>query len=141
MTAPPGPDGVAVEGEDGVAPLGPVREVVRAPVRRPADRTGAPGRDDVLRQDDYGRELLGSLMRAQLGATLSVLGPAILLLALYPLLAVLVPGLQQTELAGIPLTLVVLGGGIYPPLVALGFWYVRRAERVERRFGELLDER
>ena len=138
MTTPPGSPPV---GTDEAPVPGPVREVVRAPLRRPADRTGAPGRDDVLRQDDYGRELLGSLMRAQLGATLSVLGPAILLLALYPLLAVLVPGLQRTEIAGVPLTLVVLGGGIYPPLVALGFWYVRRAERVERRFGELLDER
>ncbi len=141
MTAPPGADGVAVDGAGGVAPLGPVREVVRAPVRRPADRSGAPGREDVLRQDDYGRELLGSLMRAQLSATLSVLVPAIVLLALYPLLAVLVPHLASAQVAGIPLTLVVLGGGIYPPLVALGFWYVRRAERVERRFGELLDER
>jgi hypothetical protein len=119
----------------------PTRQVVRAPTPRPADRSGAPGRDDVLRQDDYGRALLGSLMRAQLGATVSVLGPAILLLAVYPLLAVLVPGLGNAELAGIPLTLLVLGGGIYPPLVALGFWYVRRAERVERRFGELLDDR
>jgi hypothetical protein len=97
--------------------------------------------DDVLRQDDYGRVLLGSLMRAQLGATVSVLGPAILLLALYPLLAVLIPGLARAQLAGIPVTLLVLGGGIYPPLVGLGFWYVRRAERVERRFGELLDDR
>lgn len=85
--------------------------------------------------------LLGSLMRAQLAVTASILGPAILLLALYPLLAVLVPGLASDVVLGVPLTLVVLGGGIYPPLVLLGFWYVRRAERVEQRFSELLQER
>ncbi|MDA8343669.1 MAG: hypothetical protein M0007_15820 [Actinomycetota bacterium] len=139
MSAPPVPpvpaETVPLPGQT------PARQAVRAPARRPADRTGAPGRDDLLRQDDYGRALLGSLMRAQLGATVSVLGPAILLLALYPLLAVLVPSLARDQVAGIPLTLLVLGGGIYPPLVVLGFWYVRRAERVERRFGELLDDR
>jgi hypothetical protein len=95
----------------------------------------------VLRQDEYGRVLLGSLMRAQLGVTASILGPAVVLLALYPLLAVLVPGLARDEVLGVPLTLVVLGGGIYPPLVLLGFWYVRRAEHVEQRFSELLQDR
>ncbi len=139
MSARPVPPVPAETGA--VAGVVPVRQAIRAPARRSADRSGAPGMDDVLRQDDYGRVLLGSLMRAQLGATVSVLGPAILLLALYPLLAVLIPGLARAQLAGIPVTLLVLGGGIYPPLVGLGFWYVRRAERVERRFGELLDDR
>jgi len=119
----------------------PVRQVVRAPDRPPAGRGTGPETSDVLRQDEYGRVLLGSLMRAQLAVTASILGPAILLLALYPLLAVLVPGLAGDVVLGVPLTLVVLGGGIYPPLVLLGFWYVRRAERVERRFSELLQER
>ncbi len=139
MTAPPVPPvpaGVTPR-PDGV----PVRQAVRAPTRGTIDRTGVPGGDDLLRRDEYGRALLGSLMRAQLGATVSVLGPAVLLLALYPLLAVLVPGLSRDQVIGLPLTLVVLGGGIYPPLVALGFWYVRRAEQLERRFGELLDDR
>ncbi|MDA8072660.1 MAG: hypothetical protein M0Z82_13925 [Actinomycetota bacterium] len=119
----------------------PARQVVRAPERPSAARGPAPGTGDVLRQDEYGRVLLGSLMRAQLGVTASILGPAVVLLALYPLLAVLVPGLARDEVLGVPLTLVVLGGGIYPPLVLLGFWYVRRAEHVEQRFSELLQDR
>jgi hypothetical protein len=36
--------------------------------------------------------------------------------------------------------LIILGGGIYPPLVLLGYLYVRRAERLEQRFVELLKE-
>lgn len=137
------PDGVGSVadhgGGAGVTP--PVRQVVRAPARPHAGRGPAPGTSDVLRQDEYGKVLLSSLMRAQLGVTASILGPAILLLALYPLLAVLVPGLDSDLVLGMPLTLVVLGGGIYPPLVVLGFLYVRRAERVERRFSELLQDR
>jgi putative solute:sodium symporter small subunit len=80
-------------------------------------------------------------MRAQLGATVSVLVPAAALLVLYPMLAVLFPALDQAQFGGVPLTFLVLGGGIYPPLVLLGFWYRRRAGRVEDRFAELLDER
>jgi uncharacterized membrane protein len=90
--------------------------------------------------DAYGRELLSSLVRAQAGVSLAILLPAISLLALYPLLAVLVPRLATLQVLGFPLTLVILGGGIYPPLVLLGYWYVRRAERLEQRFVELLKE-
>ena len=101
--------------------------------------TPVPG--DLYRQDSYARTLLSSLMRAQLGATVAVLVPAAALLCLYPLLAVLLPSLGHAEVGGLPLTFIVLGGGIYPPLVLLGFWYRRRADRVEQRFTELLEER
>ena len=118
----------------------PQRQTVRAATRRPSGRSLSPMRDDLYEPDAYGRELLSSLMRAQAGVSLAVLVPAISLLALYPLLAVLLPGLGGYEVLGLPLTLVILGGGIYPPLVLLGYWYVRRAERLEQRFVELLKE-
>jgi hypothetical protein len=118
----------------------PPRQTVRAAPRRPHDRSQSPARDDLYQPDAYGRELLSSLIRAQAGVSLAVLLPALSLLALYPLLAVLLPGLATFEVAGLPLTLIILGGGIYPPLVLLGYWYVRRAERLEQRFDELLKE-
>jgi hypothetical protein len=118
----------------------PPRQVVRAAARRPSDRSFSPGRDDLYQPDAYGRELLASLMRAQAGVSLAVLLPAISLLALYPLVAVLIPRLATLHVLGLPLTLIILGGGIYPPLVLLGYWYVRRAERLEQRFVELLKE-
>jgi putative solute:sodium symporter small subunit len=123
------------------------RQLVRAPERgRLGARTllpirQSPAADDLYGQDDYARTLLRSLMRAQLGATVSVLVPAAALLVLYPMLAVLFPALDQAQVGGVPLTFLVLGGGIYPPLVLLGFWYRRRAGRVEDRFAELLDQR
>ena len=116
------------------------RQVIRAAPRRPSDRSLSPVSDDLYQPDAYGRELLTSLMRAQAGVSLAVLVPAISLLALYPLLAVLLPSLAAYEVHGLPLTLIILGGGIYPPLVLLGYWYVRRAERLEQRFVELLKE-
>jgi len=118
----------------------PRRQVIRAAPRRPSERSLSPVTDDLYQPDAYGRELLTSLMRAQAGVSLAVLVPAISLLALYPLLAVLLPSLASYEVLGLPLTLIILGGGIYPPLVLLGYWYVRRAERLEQRFVELLKE-
>ena len=116
------------------------RQVVRAPVRHSSVRhSPVPG--DLYQQDNYARTLLRSLMRAQLGATVAVLVPAGALLLLYPLLAVLFPSLARAQIAGLPLAFFVLGGGIYPPLVLLGFWYRRRAARVEVRFVELLEDR
>jgi hypothetical protein len=116
------------------------RELVRSEPRRPGDRARSPALDDLYQPDAYGRELLTSLMRAQGGACLTVLLPALALLALYPLLTAIYPWLATYQLFGLPLTLLILGGGIYPPLVLLGFWYVRRAERLEQQFVELLKE-
>lgn len=120
---------------------GPVREVVRARPQAAPARGPSPAAHDLFEEDEYGRTLLSSLIRAQLGITISVLLPAGVLLCLYPLLAVLLPALSRATVLGVPLALVVLGGGIYPPLVLLGVCYVRRAERVERRFSRLLGER
>jgi hypothetical protein len=118
----------------------PPRQVVRSTPKRTSHRSRSPVREDLYQADAYGRELLTSLMRAQAGVSLAVLLPAISLLAIYPLLAVLVPRLASFEVGGLPLTLIILGGGIYPPLVLLGYWYVRRAERLEQRFVELLKD-
>jgi len=123
-----------------VAPQAPIREVVRARPRRPSARVPSPVSDDLFAEDDYGQTLLSSLIRAQLGVTVSVLLPAAVLLCLYPLLAVLVPSIGHATVLGVPLALILLGGGIYPPLIVLGVWYVRRAERLEQRFSDLLGD-
>jgi hypothetical protein len=118
----------------------PARQVVRSQARRPGGRSSTPAPDDLYEPDAYGRELLTSLMRAQVGACATVLLPALALLALYPLLTAIFPWLATAQVVGLPLTLLILGGGIYPPLVLLGYWYVRRAERLEQQFVELLEE-
>jgi Flp pilus assembly protein TadB len=91
--------------------------------------------------DGYAETLLRSLIRAQLGVTLSVLVPAAAVIAVYPLLAVLFPQVASATVGVIPLAVVILGFGIYPPLVVLGFVYVRRARRMEQAFVELLRQK
>ncbi len=119
----------------------PAREAVRATPRQPGRRGPLPGTSDLYERDQYAATLLASLMRAQLGVTLGVLVPAVAVLALYPLLCVLFPAVAEARAGPVPVSLIVLGGGIYPPLVLLGFWYVRRAQRVEQRFVDLLKDR
>jgi len=116
------------------------REIIRFSDRPTSQRSSSPASGDLFGEDDYGRVLLTSLIRAQLGATLSILIPAAALLLLYPSMAVLIPAVARARLDGVPVTLLVLGGGIYPPLVLLGFWYVRRAQRIERHFASLLKD-
>jgi hypothetical protein len=123
------------------SPSVPAREAVRAAPRRPGRRGPLPGAPDLYEVDDYAHTLLSSLIRAQLGVSVSVLAPAAVVVALYPLLCVLLPSVATATVAGVPLSLIVLGGGVYPPLVALGFWYVRRARRVEQRFMDLIKDR
>jgi hypothetical protein len=117
------------------------REVVRAPRRAARPVATSPVAGDLYKQDSYSRSLVASLMRAQMGVTLSALLPAFTIVLAYPLLAVLSPGLGTAQVLGVPLSLVILGGAIYPPIVLLGLWYVRRTERVERRFVELFRDR
>lgn len=111
--------------------------------------TGPPRRRTTARSSrardiDTGTRLgeiyLGSLLRAQLGLALRVLGVLALAVGSWPLAFHLWPGLAGVAVGGVPLAWVVLGGLVYPLLIGLGWWYVRRAERHEADFAELMDE-
>jgi hypothetical protein len=52
---------------------------------------------------------------------------------------VFVRSLVSTHVVGVPLPWLLLGGLVYPALVALGWFYVRQAERVEREFSDLVE--
>ena len=55
-----------------------------------------------------------------------------------PLLFPLCPALREQRLLGVPLPWLLLGVLVYPCLLLLGWRYVRRAERNERDFAELV---
>ncbi|MQW74271.1 hypothetical protein GHK92_00130 [Nocardioides sp. dk4132] len=116
----------------------PPRVRVSGPPRR---RTASPSRAGAI---DAGTGLggiyLGSLLREQLWLALRVLTVLVLTVGLLPLAFHLVPSLAQVEVAGMPLAWLLLGVLVYPFLVALGWSYVRRAERNERAFAELMSE-
>ena len=121
MTGPPPPDRVRV--------TGPPRR--RTPTARTTDI------DDETR---LGGMYMGSLLREQLRLALGVLMVLALTVGMLPLLFHLLPGLADVTIAGLPLSWLLLGVGVYPALLLLGWVYVRRAERNERDFAELMSE-
>lgn len=119
-------------------PTRPGRQVVQAPQSGLAGSRPLPDVSDLRAGDPYGDVLITGLIRAQLGLTLGVLALTVAIIGSLPIVATLLPGVDHASVAGLPVPLLVLGGGIYPVLVALGWGYVHLAERLERRFAELL---
>ena len=81
---------------------------------------------------------MGSLIRSQLWLALLVVGVLGAVVVALPLLFMFVPVVRDAEVMGVPLPWLVLGFLAYPVLVALGWFYVRQAERTEREFEELV---
>ena len=116
---------------DRVRVTGPDRQA-RA---RPQPRTG-----DIDEETPLGKVYLGSLLREQLLLAARILGLLAVTVGSLPLVFFLAPGLDGVRVAGLPLAWLVLGVLVYPWLVVLGWRYVRRAERNERHFAELVGE-
>lgn len=134
MTSPPGkPD------QDGSTPA-PARVRVTGP-RSPRVRPlRSAGSSEIERRTRVGEVYVSSLLRDQLVLAIRILLTLALCLGPLPLLFHLAPGLSEVRLAGLPLTWLVLGVLVYPFLFLLGWAYVRRAERIEQAFAELLRE-
>ena len=60
-------------------------------------------------------------------------------IAAVPVIMALLPAARKTTVAGLPLTLVILGAGIFPVLMAVGWFYNRQARQLEARFIDLVD--
>ena len=119
-------------------PEPPTRVRVTGPPRRRADAV----RPDVAREIDaetaLGEVFMRSLLREQLRLAIGVLTALALTLGLLPLLFVLAPDLAGVRVGPVPLAWLLLGVMAYPWLVAMGWWYIRRAEANERDFAELV---
>jgi hypothetical protein len=98
-----------------------------------------PGPGDLRDDTNTGRLLIGSLMRAQLGLSLLCLMLALTVTISFPLVAALVPAVGRMTVAGLPLTLIVLGFAFYPVFLAIGWFYHRQARQLEARFTDLVD--
>lgn len=111
------------------------RVVVTGPPRRTRRVAGYyRPRTEIDEQTTLGHTYVRSLMRTQLSAGAVVFAVLTLLIGPLPLLFAAVPGARRLEWA-------VLGFCLYPPLVLLARWYVRRAERNERDFVRLVEDR
>jgi putative solute:sodium symporter small subunit len=113
----------------------------RVRVTGPPSRAGArrPRTRDIDDQTLLGSVLVGSLLRSQLRLAMVTLVPLLVFAAGVPLVFHLAPWLADVRLGGVPLSWIVLGGLVYPFLVLLGRFYIRRAERTERDFAELVE--
>jgi putative solute:sodium symporter small subunit len=96
---------------------------------------------EIDAQSPVGEVYMRSLMRSQLRLALGLLLVLVLTVGALPLLFVLVPWLQHGHLLGVPVAWLLLGAGCYPVVIAVGFVYVRRAERNERAFQDLVGPR
>ncbi|MFG2308056.1 hypothetical protein ACGFS9_05080 [Streptomyces sp. NPDC048566] len=112
------------------------RRVVVTGAPRRARRTSGyyRPRTEIDEQTTLGHTYVRSLMRSQLRVGLAVFLVLVLLVAPLPLVFAALPDRAGTAWA-------VLGFGVYPPLVLLARWYVRRAERNERDFVRLVEDR
>ncbi|NUR39902.1 MAG: hypothetical protein HOV73_07455 [Streptomyces sp.] len=111
------------------------RVVVTGPPRRTRRASGYyRPRTEIDEQTTLGDTYVRSLMRSQLRAGLTVFAVLGLLIGPLPLLFAAMPDARRVEWA-------VLGFGVYVPLVLLARWYVRRAERNERDFVRLVEDR
>ncbi|MFK5633553.1 MULTISPECIES: hypothetical protein [unclassified Ornithinimicrobium] len=92
----------------------------------------------LVEQTGVGELYLQGLLQSQLRLALVVLGLGAATLLGLPLLFLLVPASQELRVLGLPFPWVALGVLLYPAMVGIAAWYVVRAERVERRFTDVV---
>lgn len=114
-------------------------------VRVTSPRAGRPRRTSVASEIDAQSELgevyMRSLMRSQLRLGIEIVLILAVTVGTLPLLFMLVPATRTTDVFGIPLPWLVLGFAVYPLLLLLAWFYVRRAEHNERSFHDLVGPR
>ncbi|QNP74037.1 hypothetical protein IAG44_34330 [Streptomyces roseirectus] len=111
------------------------RVTVTGPPRRTRRPSGAyRPRTEIDEQTTLGHTYVRSLMRSQLRAGLTGFAVLALLVGPLPLVFATMPGAHRSAWFA-------LGFGLYVPLVLLARWYVRRAERNERDFVRLVEDR
>jgi hypothetical protein len=97
-----------------------------------------PPRDDLAETTAVGEIYLRRLMRAQLGLSLTALLSFGGVFAGLPLALWLAPGVDEVQILGVPLTLLVLCVAVFPILITVGMLYERRANALDESFRELV---
>lgn len=120
------------------APNPPRRVVITSPRMRAPRRQPQRVATEIDAQTRLGQVYMSSLIRAQRRLALLVLGVLAILLLGLPLLFSAVPSVADVTVLWLPLPWLLLGAAVYPVLLCLGWFYVRRAERNERDFAEVV---
>lgn len=93
---------------------------------------------EIDAQTRLGEVYVQSLIRAQLRLALYVVLLMVCTLGVLPVLFLLLP-FDDWHVLGVPLPWLLLGLGVYPWLVGVAWWYVRRSERNESAFEDLVN--
>jgi hypothetical protein len=96
-----------------------------------------PPREELADATALGALYLRRLIRAQLSVSLLALVTFGALLGGLPLALLLLPGLGDVDVLGVPLSLALVGVPMFPFLLALGWLYQHRADALDASFGAL----
>jgi hypothetical protein len=121
------------------SPAAPRRVRVTHPRTGAGDRRRRSVSSEIDAQTELGEVFMRSLIRSQLRLAFAVTTALGLSVGALPLLFALVPSTKSAQVLGIPLPWLLMGFVVYPCLVALGWLYVRLAERTEQTFSDLVD--
>ncbi|GAA1502823.1 hypothetical protein GCM10009827_014550 [Dactylosporangium maewongense] len=116
-----------------------VRVVLGDVARAPIDP--ARTRAELEEQSPVGAALARGLVRAQLAVAVRLAAVVAVGLGGLPLLFAAAPALGRAHLFGISVPWLLLGVAAYPFLFAIGYAYVRLAERNEAEFVALVEDR
>lgn len=96
-------------------------------------------RDELAEATAHGGLYLRRLIRRQLGLSVLTLVAFGGFLGSLPLALYLLPGLQDIDVLGIPLSVLLIVVPPFPILLAFGWLYARRAQALEEAFRELVE--
>lgn len=96
---------------------------------------------EIDAQTQLGEVYITSLMRSQLRLALGVAALLLVTLGGLPMLFRVLPSLGRASVLGVPVPWILLTVVAFAEIVVLGWAYVRRAERNEDDFSDLLDSR
>lgn len=94
---------------------------------------------EIDESTSVGEVYMRSLIRSQLRLALAVTFLLVATVGMLPVVFIVFDSISQFRLFGVPLPWWLLGVGIYPFLFLLGWFYVRRAERAEQTFTDLVE--
>jgi len=115
----------------------PRREVITGPRRDVRRRPPRPVTDEIDGQTKVGQVYLRALIRTQLLLGLATVALVVVPLAAMPLLFGFWPAARELQVGPMPLWWLLLGILVYPAILAVGWWYVRAADRNEAQFTDL----
>ncbi|WP_370890990.1 hypothetical protein [Janibacter sp. GXQ6167] len=119
----------------------PARVRVTASRQRPRAPRRRSVRDEIDEQSPLGATYVDSLIRAQRRLALRTLGLGAAALGALPLLFAIIPATRELTIAGVLFPWLVLGIAIYPAAIITARAYTRAAERIERQFTRVVNDR